>query len=112
MSSYNMPPDTSAREKIVGGILDITQLAFLLIGLVIGLLIGLMLKGMFGTAGIVIGIVPCVLVGLIFCFLKIKGLSLVQYIKYKNKPKKKTKKIPNVRLCALTQEEKNQIRNF
>lgn len=112
MSTYNMPPDTSAREKIVGGILDVGQLFFLLIGLAIGLGIGLVLKGALGIAGMVIGIVPCVAVGLVFGFFKIKGLTVVQYLKYKRKHKYKTKKLPNVRLCALTNEEKEQIRNF
>lgn len=112
MSSYNMPPDTSAKEKIVGGILDFNQLLFLLGGVAIGLGLGFLFKPAFGTVGLAFFIIIFALAGLAIGFIKIKGLSVVQYIKCKNAHKKKTKKLPNVRLCALTQEEKNNIRNF
>lgn len=109
---YNMPPDTSAREKIVGGILDIVQLGFLIGGIAVGLLIGLVFKPIMGTAGMIIGLLPGVGAGLFLGLFKIKGLSVVQYLKYKKLHKYKTKKLPNVRLCALSKEEIEKIRNF
>lgn len=112
MSAYNMPPDTSAREKLVGGILDLTQLLFLLAGLAVGFIIGWPLKSAMGMPGLVIGLVPGLAVGLIFAFLQIKGLSLLSYIRYKKLHKKKTKKLPNVRLDGLSKEDISKIRNF
>lgn len=112
MSSYSMPPDTSAKEKLVGGLLDLGQLLFLLGGLAIGLAIGFLFKTFAGMPGLVVGLIPGIILGLVFGFVKIKGLSLLQYIRLKKKHKLKTKKLPNVRLKALTQEEITNIRNF
>ena len=71
MSSYNMPPDTSAKEKIVGGILDFTQLLFLLGGVAIGLGIGFLFKPAFGTVGLAFFIIIFALAGLAIGFIKI-----------------------------------------
>lgn len=107
-----MPPDTSAKEKIVGGVLDFTQLLFLLAGVAIGLAFGFLFKPMFGTIGLAFFILLFAGAGLAIGFIKIKGLSVIQYLKCRSSHKKKTKKLPNVRLCALTEEEKNNIKNF
>ena len=47
--TYEMPPDTSEKEKAIGGILTFVQFGWLVGGLVIGLLIFLLLY------------VPCIL---------------------------------------------------
>lgn len=112
MSVYSMPPDTSAKEKLVGGILDMTQLIFLLIGLGIGLGIGFLFKTFFGLFGLILGVVLGVAAGLIFGFVKIKGISLFNYFKYKKKHQKKTKKLPNVRKDGLSKEDFYKIRNY
>ena len=112
MSAYPMPPDTSAKEKLVGGLLDLTQLLFLLGGLAIGLAFGFLFKSFAGMPGLVVGLIPGVAAGLVFGFLKIKGLSLLQYIRLKKKHQGKTKKLPNVRLKALSKEDILNIRNF
>ena len=101
MASYPMPPDTSAREKIVGGLLDWTQLLWLLAGLVVGLLIGGFLNLFLSTVGLVIGLIPGIAGGLYMGFAKIHQLTVINYIRYSIKHKKKTKRLPNVRLEAL-----------
>lgn len=112
MSVYNMPPDTSAKEKLVGGVLDMTQLIFLLIGVGGGLGVGFLLKLFLDIIGLIIGVALGAGVGLVFGFAKIKGLSLLDYFRYKKKHQIKTKKLPNVRKEGLSKEDFNKIRNF
>lgn len=109
---HNMPPDTSAKEKIIGGILDLTQLMYILIGVSFGLILGFIFKTFMGELGVIIGLIPGLIFAGCFCFIKIKELSLMKYIIYKNKHKLKTKLLPNIRREALSENEYNQIRNF
>ena len=44
MASYPVPPDTSAKEKVIGGILSVVQLIWVLIGLALGVGLGFFLK--------------------------------------------------------------------
>ena len=112
MSVYNMPPDTSAREKIIGGKLDWVQLIWVLIGLVIGFLVGAFFKLFFGMIGMVIGFIPGIAFAIIFCFVKIHELSVFDYLRYRKKHRQKTKKLPNVRTEALEEEDIKNIKNY
>lgn len=112
MATYNMPPDTSAKEKLIGGILDLTQLIFILVGLGIGLIIGFILKSVLDIVGLVFGVLLGIGAGAIFAFVKIKGMPLFSYFRYKKKHKLKTKKLPNVRKDGLSKEDFEKIRNY
>jgi len=97
MRMYTVPPDTKEKEKVIGGILNINQFFWILSGLVLGALV-------FASLFHVIGGTPALIVGFVFCFTgvpfafyKKKGLTLYQYLKWKRKFKKKTKKLPNIR---------------
>lgn len=113
MAIYQVPPDTSAKEKIVGGILDWGQLIWVSVGVVIGLIVGnffRMLGG--GMVGMVIGFIPGAAFAIVFAFVKIHELSVFNYLKYKKKHKQKTKKLPNIRLDGLEKEDIKNIRNY
>ena len=109
MASYQVPPDTSAKEKIIGGFLSINQLIWVLIGLAAGVALGSFLKLFMGQAGLVIGIIPGLIFAFIFCFVKIHQLTVWQYITYSQKQKKRTKQLPNIRMEGMTQEEKDEL---
>lgn len=106
MASYQVPPDTSAKEKIIGGFLSITQLIWVLIGLALGVGVGSFLKLFIGQAGLIIGIIPGIILAFIFCFVKIHQLTVWQFITYTQKQKKRTKQLPNIRMEGMTQSEK------
>lgn len=110
--TYNMPPDTSAKEKIIGGLLDFSQLLYILVGIGAGILLGQFFKLFLGEAGMIVGLIPGIIFAALFCFVKIKGLSLMQYIKFKQKHKKKTKLLPNLRIDGLDKDDINKIRNY
>lgn len=97
MAVYQVPPDMKEKEKIIGGILNINQLLWLILGLGIGALIFVMLFKIFGG-------IPSLVLGVIaatsttpFIFVKKKELTLFQYFKYKFAFKRKTKYLPNIR---------------
>lgn len=109
MSSYQVPPDTSAKEKVIGGILSIGQLVWVLIGIGAGVAVGYFLKLFFGQIGLVIGLIPGLVFAFIFCFVKVHQLTVWQYITLTNKHKKKTKQLPNIRMEGMTLEEKQKL---
>ena len=113
MALYQVPPDTSAKEKIIGGILDWVQLIWILIGLAIGLILGSFFKALGGgMVGMIIGLIPGAIFAIVFCFVKIHELSVFDYLKYNKKHKYKTKKLPNVRLDGLDKEDWKNIKNY
>lgn len=80
---YEMPPDTKSKEKIIGGILDLGQFAFLFIGIGFNILIIILFKSIFGFfVPLIIGL-PFSLLGLAFAFLKVNGYSLLKYLRIK-----------------------------
>lgn len=109
MAAYQVPPDTSAKEKIIGGFLSINQLIWVLIGLAAGVGIGSFLKLFMGQAGLIIGIIPGLVFAFIFCFVKVHQLTMFQYIQYTQKQKKRTKQLPNIRMEGMTKEEKEEL---
>lgn len=97
MATYQVPPDMKEKEKIIGGILNINQLLWLLVGLAIGAGVFILLFG-------IIGGVPALVIGFIFAlsttpfiFVKKKELTLFDYFKYKFSFKRKTPYLPNIR---------------
>lgn len=109
MASYQVPPDTSAKEKIIGGFLSVNQLIWVLVGLALGVGLGSFLKLLIGQIGLIIGIIPGLVGAFIFCFVKIHQLTVWQFITYTQKQKKRTKQLPNIRLEGMTGEEKDDL---
>jgi len=97
MSQYFVPPDTNEKEKIVGGVLTGGQLIWILIGLGLGAGFAFITFPLFGNTSIILGLffLP---IGLVFAFAKKKGLPLYEYLTRRRKHKKKTKKLPNLRI--------------
>lgn len=89
---YQMPPDTSEKEKIVGGLFDIYQViqfsAFTIAGIIIGLIL-YYITGIFIIS--VILLLPFVITGAIFALKKVDGLMLFTYLRLKHKHNKKIK---------------------
>lgn len=98
MRIYSVPPDTREKEKIIGGLLNINQFLWLLGGLVLGAVFFAVVYKLTGFVGLsaFIGILFAS-AGLPFAFYKKKEYTLYQYLYYKHKFKKKTKKLPNAR---------------
>ena len=96
MKTYVIPPTIKEREKVIGGILDMTQAGWIMGGAVVGVLVFLLLLPISKVLG---GIFGCIfgLSGVPFAFIKIKGYSILKYIKYKKQFDKKHKKLPNKR---------------
>ena len=94
--SYDIPPDTSEKEKAIGGILTFVQFGWLIGGLVLGLLIFLILyipTQSYILAGIFA--VPFALTGIPFAFYKKYEMPLLTYLRTRKKFNGKTKKLLN-----------------
>lgn len=92
MRSYQVPPDINEKEKIIGGIFTLTQFFWLLGGAFVGAGIFLFFYPILGKGSLVPGAIFA-LSGVPFVFIKIKGLTLMQYILRKRTFKKKKKEI-------------------
>lgn len=98
MGNYTVPPDTKEKEKIVGGLLYLSQAFWLALGFVIGSCTFILLYGLLGGVfSITIGIIIAGGVGVPFAFYKKEELTLFQYLRLKRKFKKKIQKLPNLR---------------
>jgi len=100
MAVYNVPPDISEKEKIVGGILTSAQLICLLAGIGGAAIFSFIFFAIIKTAAIILGLIIFVPIGGAFAMVKVKGLSLFEYLKRKRYHKKIVKKIPNHRVEA------------
>lgn len=88
-SFYSIPPDTREKERIIGGIFTVSQLIFLIIGLIVGSALAILAfkttkNLVFTLIMLAIGIAPFVP----FAFVKIKkmgDIELAQYLLYKYK---------------------------
>lgn len=96
MGQYMVPPDTSAKEKIVGGVLTAAQLCWLLGGVGAGAIFAFLTFGLFGRGSIIIGtlFLP---VGGVFAFVKKHELTLFDYLLKRRQHNKKIKHLPNYR---------------
>lgn len=95
MAQYNMPPDLSEKEKIVGGLLTAGQLICLIAGIGLMAIFSLLFFNFIGNVAIVIGAVVFLPLGCVFAFVKIHGLALMTYLRLKGVHKKKVKQLPN-----------------
>lgn len=96
MRSYTVPPDINEKEKIIGGILNINQFFCLLGGFILGAVMFVITFPLFGKFSLVIGGIFA-LTGVPFVIIKPKGLTLYEYLKRKQKFKKKAKHLPNIK---------------
>lgn len=87
---YNMPPDTREREKIVGGILDITQLGWLGAGFGLYIVHALIMFRFVSWLSLIVGIVFLVW-GAVFALKKKDDMPYPVYLRYKFAYKFKTK---------------------
>jgi len=94
--NYDVPPDTSEKEKAIGGILTFVQFGWLIGGLVIGLLVFLLFylpTKSYKVGGIFA--VPVALIGVPFAFYKKYEMPLLKYLMVKRKFEAKTKQLIN-----------------
>ncbi len=91
---YNMPPDTREREKIVGGVMDITQLAWLAAGFGLYVIHALIMFRFVNWICLVVGIVFLVW-GCIFAFKKKDDMPYPRYLRYKFLFKTRTRHFVN-----------------
>lgn len=95
MNMYPVPPDLSEKEKIVGGLLTAAQLISLIAGIGGMAVVALTLFPVIGNVAIILGAVTFLPLGVVFAFVKVKGLPLLTYLRLKKKHKKKVKLLPN-----------------
>lgn len=91
MTQWKVPPDTSQKEKIVGGVLTAVQLMWMILGLGIAAGLGLFFANIMGIPGLVFGIIIGVGVGCFFCFYKKQGIPIFTYIRLNIKHNRKVK---------------------
>lgn len=96
LRTYLIPPDVNEKEKIFGGYLNLNQFFWILGGFLLGavvfvLLFPLLNKFSLIPAGITI------FSGVPFAIVKIKELTLFEYLKRKRAFNKKTKHLPNIK---------------
>jgi len=97
MATYIVPPDMKEKEKIVGGVLMISQFAWLMLGLLIAGIIFILLFSLMGIYSLIIAFPIGLSIGLPFAFYKKNELTLFQYLTLKSKFEKKRKALPNLR---------------
>ena len=100
MAQYIVPPDTSEKEKIVGGLLTGGQLVWVLAGLGGWALFGLGLYGFMGKFSFIFSF-PFVPVAGVFAFYKKHELTFFDYLSKRREHRKKTKHLPNLRKETL-----------
>lgn len=91
---YSMPPDTREREKIVGGILDIIQLAWLFAGFALYVIHALIMFKRVGWLCLIVGIVFIVW-GAVFALKKKDDMPYPTYLRLKLRYKLKTRHFVN-----------------
>ena len=94
--TYEIPPDTSEKEKAIGGILTFVQFGWLIGGFIIAMFVFLLFylpTKSYIIAGIVA--VPVALIGVPFAFYKKYEMSFIKYLMVKRKFKSKTKQLLN-----------------
>lgn len=96
MRNYSVPPDINEKEKVIGGVLNINQFFWLLGGFVLGVIMFIITFSFLGKFSLFIGAIFS-LTGVPFVVIKPKGLTLFEYLKRKQKFKKKTKYLPNIK---------------
>lgn len=96
MRRYNVTSDTSEKEKIIGGLLDMGQGAWLILGFILIMAVFLLLKDVLPPIlALIIALIPGCGIGLPFAFYKKEGLTLLQLILYKHRFASQTKFLVN-----------------
>lgn len=90
MQIYDMPPDTKEKEKIIGGVLNINQFGWLLLGLAGFLAVVLSFFKYFGGVVFFFGL-PFLIIGIAFAMVKKREMTLFKYLRYKKRYKKSIK---------------------
>lgn len=95
---YNVPADVREKEKIIGGLLTLSQGAWLMGGFILGLgsFAGVYLLTKIVPLAIIAGL-PTACTGVPFAFFKKNGVALPTYIVRKYKFNKKSHKLMNKR---------------
>ena len=83
MAMYEIPPDTRGRSKIIGGILTITQLIWVVLGVVVGGMLAMAIYSgtsslVFTVLGFLIGCAPFAP----FAFIKISKVGDMELFSY------------------------------
>ena len=96
MRNYQVPPDTSEKEKIIGGLLNWNQVGWIVGGLLLGAVVFIATYKFLGKGALFLAILflPS---GTPFAFYKKHELTLFDYIKRKKRFKSKIKELPNMR---------------
>lgn len=98
MRTYVIPPTLKdEKEKIIGGVLNITEAAWIFFGGIIAIGIFLLLGPVSKIFGAIVGVTVAAPITFVFGFLKIKGYPVLKYAKYKKKFNNKKKLLPNKR---------------
>lgn len=90
MQTYDMPPDTREKEKVIGGVLNINQFGWIVGGLIILLVIILTTYKFLGIISVFVGL-PFVIIGIMFAVRKKNDMTYFQYLRYKRRYKKTIK---------------------
>lgn len=99
MRMYTMPPDSTEKEKIFGGIFTFAQVIQFAVFTVIGVIVALACYGFTNSMILsVLLLIPFVITGIVFAVVKVDGLMLLTYIKLKRRHKKKVKYFVNAGL--------------
>ena len=96
MRNYQVPPDTSEKEKVIGGLLTWVQLAWLSSGLIAAAIVFSITFDVLGKGALFFALL-FLPIGLPFAFFKKHELEFFQYVKRKRAFKKKIKELPNMR---------------
>lgn len=91
-----IPPDMREKEKIVGGLLNINQLLWIILGAGIGAMSFVFSFLIFSSPIFsIILVILCIASSLPFVFFKKNDLTLFQYLKYSYEFNAKVKELPN-----------------
>jgi len=91
---YNMPPDTREKEKIVGGILDLRQFAWIAAGFILYVIHAFLLFKYINFVCLITGLVFLVW-GLIFGLKKKDNMPYPTYLRYKFRFKRRPRYFVN-----------------
>lgn len=84
MRLYRVSADTSEKEKVFGGLLTLAQGVWLAVGVAITLLLAYLLaKVLPAILAIILGLIVGCGIGVPFAFVKVKGHSLLTYLRLK-----------------------------
>ncbi len=90
MQIYDMPPDTREKEKIVGGIFDLFQLAWIAAGAVLYALQAMILFRILGYLCLITGLI-FIIWGFVFALKKKDGLPYPTYLRLRFRHRHKTR---------------------